>query len=303
MTVPLGRATTTPGLDPSPSRIDTFSIRMPQLHGRQRRVRVYVPSGYDCDENLAWPVLVMQDGQSLFSAGPFGNWKLGETMDRLVEEGRTAGIIIVGVDNSEHRWDEYGPWANARMMDWMIPSWASPAQGGEASAYLSFIVDTLLPEVASRYRISTARAHTGIGGSSMGGLFALYAGLTRPDVFSKVMAMSTAVWFAESDGPWLSNNRLLALIQRRAAPADVRFYLDVGANERSRVAEPKVQDATGNPVTYPQVYVEGTERVASALRERGVSDAHLRLVVDPDGIHHETAWARRFEGAVEWLFP
>ncbi|MDB4909109.1 MAG: hypothetical protein JWO05_3893 [Gemmatimonadetes bacterium] len=303
MTVPLGRATTTPGLEPSPSRIDTFSLRMPQLHGRQRNVRVYVPPGYDCDENLAWPVLVMQDGQSLFTAGPFGDWRLGQTMDQLVESGRSSGAVIVGVDNSEHRWDEYGPWANSHMMDWMIPSWANATQGGEAAAYLSFIVDTLLPGVASRYRISTARAHTGIGGSSMGGLFALYAGLTRPDVFSKVLAMSTAVWFAESGGPWLSKNRLLALIERRVPPNDVHFYLDVGANERSRLAEPNVCSADGTALTYPQVYVEGTERVVSALRERGVPDAHLRLVIDPAGIHHETAWARRFEGAVEWLFP
>ena len=36
--------------------------------------------------------------------------------------------------------------------------------------------------VDRQYRTLADRAHTGIGGSSMGGLIAIHAGLTRPDI-------------------------------------------------------------------------------------------------------------------------
>lgn len=280
---------------------------MPELGGRQRTVRVYLPRGYGRGGAL-FPVLYLQDAQQLFSPGPFGDWQVDETMDRLVAEGRSRGVIIVGVDNSEHRWDEYGPWVNRRMHDWIDSSWAKPTQGGEGSAYVSFLANTLKPEIDRRYHTLADRAHTGIGGSSMGGLLALYAGLARPDVFSKVMAMSTAVWFAEDDdGPWLSRNRLVAYARERAAVLrregrSVRFYVDVGTNERSRDVEPTVADAQGRAVTYPRAYVEGSEAVADALRAGGVPASELKLVVDSGAVHHESAWSRRFARAVRWLY-
>jgi pimeloyl-ACP methyl ester carboxylesterase len=173
---------------------------------------------------------------------------------------------------------------------------------------VSFLANTLKPEIDRRYHTLPDRAHTGVGGSSMGGLLALYAGLARPDVFSKVMAMSTAVWFAEDDdGPWLSRNRLVAYARERAAVLrregrSVRFYVDVGTNERSRDVEPTVADAQGRAVTYPRAYVEGSEAVADALRAGGVPASELKLVVDSGAVHHESAWSKRFAGAVVWLF-
>jgi predicted alpha/beta superfamily hydrolase len=136
----------------------------------------------------------------------------------------------------------------------------------------------------------------------MGGLIALWAGLSRPDVFSRVMAMSTAVWFAESGGPWMSDNRLVRYAREHALPANVRFYLDVGTNERSRDADPGVVDSTGHALEYARAYVEGTETLASALRSGGVPAENVRLVVDTGAMHHETAWSRRFEDALLWLF-
>ncbi|MHA1280193.1 MAG: hypothetical protein ACTSQ8_23640 [Candidatus Helarchaeota archaeon] len=39
------------------------------------------------------------------------------------------------------------------------------------------------------------RENTAIGGGSRYGLFALYAGLTKPDIFSKVMSMESITDF------------------------------------------------------------------------------------------------------------
>ena len=117
-----------------------------------------------------------------------------------------------------------------------------------------------------------------------------------------MMAMSTAVWFAEGGGPWLSGNRLLEALRKRRAPAGVRFYLDVGTEERSRASDPDVVDASGGRVTYPRAYVEGTRALAAALAASGVAPADLRVVVDEGAPHNESAWARRLAGAVQWLY-
>jgi predicted alpha/beta superfamily hydrolase len=136
----------------------------------------------------------------------------------------------------------------------------------------------------------------------MGGLVALFAGLTRPDVFGRIMSMSTATWFAEGGGAWLSDNRLLRLIEERPPPRDLRVYLQVGTEERSREAEPDVLDAAGRRLTYPRAYLEGSRAVAAALVARGLPAAHLRHVEDEGAPHNESAWARRFGDAVRWLY-
>jgi predicted alpha/beta superfamily hydrolase len=282
------------------SRVESFGITLPQLGGRERTIHVYLPKGYP--GRGVYPVLYLQDGQVLFTPTSFGDWRVDETLDSLADAGSARGMIVVGIVSSPFRWDEYGPWVNHHVHAWIDPALAGPVQGGEGAAYLDFLVNTLKPEIDRRYRTARDAQHTGIGGSSMGGLIALYAGLARPDVFGRVLAMSTAVWFAEGGGAWLAQNRLLAHIRQHAPPRDVRFYLDVGTDERSRATDPDVVDAQGQPVTYPRAYLEGTQAVADALAAGGVPAANLRLVVEQGGIHHETAWSRRFGPAVQWLF-
>ena len=290
-----------PPAAPSPSRVDVFAIDGGAYGLGQRTIRVFVPIGYE-GGTTAYPVLYLQDAQQLFTPGLYGDWRVDETLDRLATSGEHPGLIVVGIDNGRRRWDEYGPWPNRRMHRWVDSSWARATEGGRASAYLGFVVNTLKPEIDRRYRTLPHREHTGVGGSSMGGLFALYATLERPDVFSKAMAMSTAVWFAEEGDRWLSENRLLRQIRAGIAPRNVRFYLDVGTRERSRGNDPDVRDASGEPVTYARAYVEGSQAVAEALRAGGVAESNLRFVVDTGAPHHESAWERRLGPAITWLY-
>jgi enterochelin esterase-like enzyme len=283
------------------SRIDTFRVAMPQLGGRERTVRVYLPPGYDGGRRR-YPVLYLQDGQNLFSAGTYGDWRVDETLDSLVAARRTRGIVVVGIDSGERRWDEYGPWRNPRMLDWVDASWSREAEGGEGEAYAEFLANTLKPEIDRRYRTRPERRHTGVGGSSMGGIISLYAALRESHAFSKVMAMSPAVWFAEGGGPWLSDNRLLAWMDGRELPRGTRFWVDVGTEERSRDADPDVLDSQGQRVTYPRVYLDGARALVDVLRAGGIDARDVRLVIGEGAIHHENAWAERFAEAVLWLY-
>ena len=178
---------------------------------------------------------------------------------------------------------------------------STQVEGGEGDAYLEFFVNTLKPEIDSRYRTLPDRENTAIGGFSMGGLISLYAGLKYPEVFSKVMAQSTAVWFAETDGAWLSNNQLLNLIAQTELPQNVRFYMDIGTNEWADKLV-YVRDEQGNQLTYPFVWKDGTEKVFAALQAHGVPEENLKLVIEEGGEHEAVNWRGRFDDAIRFLF-
>jgi hypothetical protein len=84
---------------------------------------------------------------------------------------------------------------------------------------------------------------------------------------------------------------------------NARFWIDVGTHERSRETDPDVTDEAGERVTYPRAYVEGAQAVIQALRRRGVPARNLTYFIEEGAVHHERAWAIRFEEAVLWLFP
>jgi predicted alpha/beta superfamily hydrolase len=81
--------------------------------------------------------------------------------------------------------------------------------------------------------------------------------------------------------------RLFDLVRREPPPA-ARIYMDVGGNEDS---EPEIRER----------YVSDYERMCELLKDKGFEDGDLRTVLDTDGIHHESAWARRLPEALRFL--
>ena len=242
---------------------DSFPI--PQL-GRARRVWLYLPPGY-ATSGRRYPVLYLQDGQNVFDAATSfaGEWGVDETLDSLARGG-DPGAIVVAVDNGgAHRIDEYDPWRN--------PQYG----GGEGDAYVAFLAGTLKPYVDARYRTLADPAHTGVLGSSMGGLIALYAALRRPDVFGRAGVFSCAAWIARDS--------LLAFVQR-SRPAGERFYFVVGGRET----------ADGSQARDQALVVDAL--VAAGFPLGTAVDAEVR----PDGEHREWFWRREFPAAYAWLF-
>ena len=94
-------------------------------------------------------------------------------------------MILVGIDHAGvDRLDEYTPSRDPRRR-----------VGGRLAAYRQLLVDELKPWIDARYRTRADAAATGIGGSSLGGLAALELGMTRPDVFGRVAALSPSLWW------------------------------------------------------------------------------------------------------------
>jgi predicted alpha/beta superfamily hydrolase len=231
-------------------------VHSPQL-GNRRRVLVYLPPSYRRGERR-YPVLYFQDGQNLFDrATSFAGeeWQVDETLEALSGQGLEA--IAVGVDHGgDQRLSEYNP----------LPGGVQPARGG---AYVSFLVDTLKPLIDANFRSLPDRAHTGVVGSSMGGLISLYAFFRRPDAFGLVGALSPAFW--------MGRGAIYEYV--RAAPlVPGRIYLDNGTHENS------------------------ARRMRDLLVERGYRPGRdLKYVAEKDGEHRESAWARRLPEALRFL--
>ncbi len=284
------------------NRIQTFTITAPQLGNRERKIQVYLPPNYE-SSLINYPVIYLHDGGALFDPPPktVGDWRIDETLDALYDKGLTQGVIAVGIEfDRENLWSEYSPWVNENMHDWVKTKDSKSVEGGDGDAFLSFIIDTLKPAVDARYRTLPGREHTMIGGSCRNALIPLYAGLTRSDVFSKVMVMSPAVWLAENGGVWLSDNQLIDFIRNTEVPSDVRVYIDIGTAEESG-PQPNVFDRDGKQITYPQAYVEGAEQVYLTLLSQGFPEENLRfeIITGAKGIRDE--WAKRFDEALLWL--
>ena len=67
---------------------------------------------------------------------------------------------------------------------------------GKGKDTLNWFVHEFKPCIDANYRTQPDRAHTFIGGSSMGGLMSLYALLQYSDVFGRAAALSPSLWVA-----------------------------------------------------------------------------------------------------------
>jgi predicted alpha/beta superfamily hydrolase len=227
----------------------------PQLHN-YRTALVYLPPSYFQSERR-YPVLYMHDGQNLFdraTAFVGQEWEVDETLEKLSREGIEA--IVVGLYNhGNDRLHEYNPFRDVRH--------------GRGEDYITFIADTVKPQIDHDFRTQPERQATGIMGSSMGGLISIYGFFQRPDVFGLAGVMSPSVWFGGS--------ALYDYIRQRPYN-DGRIYLDNGTRENS------------------------ARKLNALLHERGYRDGEtLKYVVEHDGEHTESAWARRLPDALRFL--
>jgi len=258
-------------------RIKTFDIEIPQLDQRERKIIVYLPSDY-ISSNSSYPVLYLQDAQKVFFQSNDQKWYSNDKYLKFFTNNQEKESIIIGVMSDPiHIWDEYSPWVNDDMYLWMDPYDANRIQGGEGDVYLEFLIQTLKPIIDKNYRTNTDRENTAIGGHDMGGLISLYAALTMPEIYSKVFALSPAVWFAEEGGVWLSRNRLLNLIETTVVPQEVSFIIDVAEEERTTENEvrPAVNDSLSKKISFPQAYLEGTRAVTETLLNEGLPKVNI----------------------------
>lgn len=227
-----------------------------------RLVRVYVPPRRS---HAAPPVFYMFDGQNVFHDEPSfaGGWHLHTTLARLASRGERVPIVV-GIDHGGgERIGELSPFPT-RMGH------------GRLEGFLEWIVRDLAPRIEHSFGASGDPADTGIGGSSMGGLAALYAHFRHPQRFGRVMSMSPSLQ--------IGGGAIFDWIARQSRPWTSRIYLDAGGLEmRGHM-------------------LRAAASLADRLKERGWDAQSLKFVAAKRGAHNEKAWRRRAPGAIRFLF-
>jgi len=187
--------------------------------GEPRMVHVYLPAAYPAHPDRRFPVLYLHDGQNVLStAGPnvafgWGNWELDLTADRLIRERKMRPIIIVAVDNL----------GSARMTEYSGHHVAGTTQSGGYDAYSSFLMREMKPYIDKKYRTQPDAAHTGVMGSSLGGLCSAALAWEHPEIFGNAASLSGSFFF--DDKHFLEE----LLKKAQGPPKPVKFYFDSGS--------------------------------------------------------------------------
>jgi predicted alpha/beta superfamily hydrolase len=148
-----------------------------QMHSNvlndSRSLMISKPPGYD-DGADRYPVLYLLDAETHFQYA-------SGIVNFLGDNDRMPKMLVVGIDSGD---------VARRTRDLTTPSTAeidnrfSPGGGG-ADGFVSFIADELIPYVEKNYR---TRPYRLLVGHSFGGLFAVYALITRPRLFNAFIA-------------------------------------------------------------------------------------------------------------------
>ena len=258
----------------------TGDLRLHEFHSRvfhnTRCLRVWLPPGYDEPQNEGrrYPVLYLNDGQNLFEpATSFTGveWQVDEAADRLIHEGVVRPLIIVGIDNA----------AKARIREYMPFRSMHPVMVRvQGHRYPHFLIKEVMPFIARNYRVATGPQNTGLGGSSLGSLVALYTAAVRPGVVGRLLLESPSLW---------ASNRHMIRYSRDVKAWPERIYLATGTAE------------AGN-LDRDRSMVDDVRELAAILRRSGMDDRNLKVFIDEGATHHESAWAKRFPEALGFLF-
>jgi len=226
-------------------------------------VTVYLPSDHVADGTR--PALLLFDGQNVFddTHSFAGGWFAHEAVDGMLR-GRTNVPILVGI-----------PHGGVVRVDELVP-WKMDKGGGQLQAFLAWVMATVLPEVQRKHGTLPGPLGTVLGGSSLGGLAALWGHLHHPEVFGGALSLSPSLWVA--------GRAIFRDAERFTRPAVSRIYLDCGGREAAGRMLPVVR------------------QMATLLRSKGYSASQLKFRPDARGQHNEKAWRRRLPGALRFMF-
>jgi predicted alpha/beta superfamily hydrolase len=180
---------------------DFYSVNLQN----SRDIFVWLPPYYDNNRSANYPVLYMHDGQNLMDPKTSfvgEDWRVDETTTRLIISGRLNEIIIVGINNTDNRLEEY-----------------SDSETG--NNYIRFLIEELKPFIDKTYRTLPDAQNSALMGSSMGGLISFLIVWNHPDVFSKAACLSTSFHYEDQ--------KAISLVRNYSGDKkNIRLYLDHG---------------------------------------------------------------------------
>ena len=234
-----------------------WDVKIPTLTGeRKRKAYVYLPVGYEDEEEMRYPVMYMFDGHNLFSddEATYGkSWGLADYLDYTETQIIIAAVECDTVGNG--RLSEYSP------VDFTM--WGGEKIKGRGRKYMDWLVHEFKPYIDENFPTLPDRANTAIGGSSMGGLMTLFAMSAYGKYFSKGAALSPSLW--------VNGKSVIPFIANAKFRKNTIIYMDYGSRELS------------NHAAQRQAFAD----TCSTLLQK---DVHLTSRIVPGGVHSEASW-------------
>ena len=241
-----------------------------------RKLHIWLPDDYETS-GASYPVMYFFDGHNLYDDrdATFGkSWGFVPYL-----RGWDRDLIMIGMECSHE--------GNARLFEYM-PYQRETGFFSEApclgDATFRWILEEIKPWADKRFRTLPDRAHTGIGGSSMGGLMALYGGSHYNSSFSRAACVSPSI-------PFCLPSVLKDLDQAEILP-DSRFFLSFGSREAGGASDPEREDKR----TYTYRCVRAAE---NRLKKKGAS---AWLYCQEGGGHCEADWEKQIPLFMPWLW-
>ena len=153
--------------------------------------------------------------------------------------------------------------------------------GGLADRYGRMLTEELKPFIDANYRTMPDAAHTGLGGSSLGGLVTLYLVMKYPNTFGRAAVVSPSVWWGDK--------HILKAVNDLPKKVNVRIWLDMGTSEGGSEA---------------QIHLQNARDLREALLAKGWRlGSELYYYEAAGASHSESAWADRIDLVLRFLFP
>ncbi len=281
--------------------------------GSNRTVRIYLPPSYERETRRRYPVLYLHDGQNVFSSAGadccfgWGSWELDRIVDGLTASNRMAEIILVAVNNSRARYAEYRGPAHPYTKKELAALKRKPPAAGDDTAfenYAAFLIKELKPRIDREYRTLKDAAHTGVLGSSLGGIGSVALAWEHPRAFGLAASLSGS--FQIEKKHFLED----VLGAHRGRRKSVRLYLDSGTidftgdddgrkNTSAVVAE--LRRIGWKDGVNLQHFVEERPFTDEELEQAGLRRDKWREARGSQ--HNEFYWRQRAWRALVFLFP
>lgn len=191
-------------------------------------------------------------------------WALDKAIEKVGLKANLVGIYCADGDERTNEYSPFEKFTNEEARENLNPKGILTGK---------FIVEELVPLVEKSKKVSSRL----IGGSSMGGIMSLYMGSQYPEIFDKVLAMSTH-FILEPVG-------MGEILAKYGHKNNQKIYLDTGTKEFD------------DEVTQKS-YVSLSQMAYGFLKDK----LDIKYVIDQDAIHNEIYWQKRLPNALRYLY-
>lgn len=240
--------------------VKKWKVEIPKLSGDYiRRAYIYLPESYRKDPDARYPVMYMFDGHNVFfdADATYGkSWGMNQYLRSSKKQ-----MIVVAVECNHQ--------GNKRLVEYSPFSYTNDYMGtikGKGRVYMNWLVNTLKPYIDENYRTLPDREHTGICGSSMGGLMALYAACAYNEVFGKAACLSPSLW--------VDQEKVADMIAHSDIDRNTVLYMDYGEKELAN-------------------HSANMDALVLAVHLLLTKKVNLTFRIAPGGDHSEASWEKQ----------